>query len=97
MNPWDANAREIALNTPRHVWVRFGEFACPGLVIGRRERTERGGVSPWEGWAIYASQDLRTGEVTVSQGWTHGDLIAAVDLRTHEGPRLRRSGAEGRS
>jgi hypothetical protein len=32
-------------------------------------------VSKWEGLVIYARQDFRDGRVTVTQQWTHGDLL----------------------
>lgn len=48
---------------PRHVWVRFGSQACPGVLLNWRR-----GRSGWEAYVMYATGG-GTSSVTVTQQW----------------------------
>lgn len=75
MEVWRLAAGRNKLTQPKHVWVKFGDYTLPGLLIEWRPRRERGGVSRWEGLVIYARQDFRSGSTTVTQSWVHGDML----------------------
>ena len=73
--PWELRARVSQRTAPVHVWVRFGTGDLPGLLIDRRPRKQRGGISRWEGYVIYASHNWATGDVDVKACWVHYDLL----------------------
>jgi hypothetical protein len=74
-DPAELRARATQRTAPVHVWVHFGTGSLPGLLVDRRPRRERGGISRWNGFVIYASHNWVTGDVDVRAEWMSYDLL----------------------
>ncbi|MDI6911497.1 hypothetical protein [Nocardioides sp.] len=60
--------------SPRHVWVRFGSLASPGVLLDwRRTRSGR-----WEALVVYATGG-GTVDVTVTSQWLPADHVRPAD------------------
>lgn len=59
---------------PRHVWVRYGSQASPGVLLDWRKNRDR----QWEAYVMYATGG-GTSSVTVTTQWVPAAHVAPLE------------------